>query len=138
MRRLSKQSGHALMGTMAMLVLVMLLWLAAFGQLSSYVRVQKACQLREERSTGPARALSWGLTLLETGLPPSDPYSCRVSPSEGQTFVVTFTQTFPDGYTVTVHPAGPDDDCLPVAPAQFEHEQEEEAAPQPPVASPFL
>ena len=116
-----RRPGHALIGTMTFLVLVMFLWLAAFGQLGSYARAEKFCLLRHDRAIGPTRALAYGLALLETGVPAQTPYACRYIPDpiSGRQFVITFQETAPAVYHVAVAPAGPGDDSLPVAPKQF-------------------
>ena len=121
MTRPRRQSGHALVGTMGFLVLMMLLSIAAFEHLSGYVTVEKACQVRHDRATGQTRALAWGLALLETGVPPSDPYSCRVAPDSDPTrvFVVTFSVTAPLEYSVLARPATAQDDSWPVVPETF-------------------
>ena len=111
--------GHALLGTMAFLVLAMLMWLAAFAHVGGYIRVEKACQLRNARSDGPTRAMAWGLTLLEGGVPPSNPYSCRMAVNSGLTYVVTFNESPQWTFAVTARLAGPADGQLPAAPAQF-------------------
>jgi len=111
-------SGHALVGTMGFLILAMFLWAAAFAHSTGCLRTLKACQLRAD-GVRPTRALAWGLALLETGLPPETPYSCRVQPEGNSTFVLTFQETIPLQYTVTVRPATSSDASLPSAPASF-------------------
>jgi hypothetical protein len=114
--------GTALIGVMGFLVLMMLLWTAVLGNLSGYVRVAKATQLRQDNATGQKRALAWGLTLLETGEPPQNPYSCRVAPDAdpNRIFVIKFQEGHPWQYTVTVRPAEAADASLPMAPATFD------------------
>jgi hypothetical protein len=116
-----RRRGHALIGTMTFLVLVMFLWLAAFGQLSSCARAEKVCLLRHDRAIGPTRALAYGLALLETGVPEPNPYACRYTPDavSGRQFVITFQESAIGVYHVAVAPAGPEDDSLPLAPKQF-------------------
>ena len=118
MRDPRSSSGHALVGTMGFLILAMFLWAAAFAHATSCVRTLKACQLRAEADR-PTRTLAWGLALLETGLPPADPYSCRVQPDGNSEFVLTFQETLPLQYAVTVRPATTSDASLPQAPASF-------------------
>ena len=114
-----RHTGHALVGTMCFLVLMMLLWLAAFSHLGSYMRVEKATQTRQARDGGCTREMAWGLTLLETGLPPTNPYSCRVVPGNGQTYVIKFTSYVALRYSVSVRPATSGDNSLPNAPGKF-------------------
>ena len=65
--------------------------------------------------------MAWALTLLETGQPPSDPYSCRMEPQDGCFFVVTFTttQATPLTYRIDILPAAGEDNGLPYAPPNF-------------------
>ena len=119
MRRRTRQSGYALVSTMVCLVLMMLLWTAAFSHLGGYLRLEKAVQTREARDDGATRALAWGLSLLETNLPPSNPYSCRVDPGFGQEFVITYTSAETLRYAVSVRPATNSDSMLPLAPNKF-------------------
>ena len=123
MTRPRRQSGHALVGTMASLVLMMLLSMAAFEHLSGYLRVENACQVRRDRATGQTQALAWGLALLETGVPPEDPYSCLVTPNSDPTrvFVVTFRIIEPLKYSVSARPAKANDDWQPIAPTTFKN-----------------
>ena len=125
MTRPHSPSGHILLSTMAFLVLAMILWLAAFGQMASYGRLEKASRIRQDRATQSMRVLAWGLALLESGLPPTRPYSCLVTPDSGtgRQFVITFQRTSwtPRKYTVSVRPATSLDTLLPPAPTHFLH-----------------
>ena len=125
MTRPHSPSGHILLSTMAFLVLAMILWLAAFGQIAGYGRLEKVSRIRQDRATQSMRALAWGLALLESGLPPTNPYSCLVTPDSGtgRQFVITFQRTSltPRKYTVSVRPATPSDALLPLAPTYFLH-----------------
>ena len=123
MTRPRSPSGHVLLGTMVFLVLAMILWLAVFGQMAGYGRLEKASRIRQDRATQSMRALAWGLALLESGLPPTDPYSCLVTPDSGtgRQFVIAFQRTswVQYQYTASVRPATPSDTLLPLAPTQF-------------------
>lgn len=113
--------GHTLAGVIIFLLLVTLFFKGALSQIGSYLRVEKACYIQHSGRKGCTSALAWGLTLLETGLPPELPYSCRmVSPyNANEVFVTTFTQTAGINYSVNVRPAGLDDESLPPAPESF-------------------
>jgi hypothetical protein len=121
MTTLHRPSGHALLGTMASLVLMMLLWIAAFGHLSGYLRAEKEVQARQDRITNPTRAMAWAFKLLETGTPPSTPYSCRMGPDSdpAHEFVATFQRLWPHRWSVSIRPSGPADSTLPLAPESF-------------------
>ncbi len=114
--------GHALIGTMIFLVLGMLLWTAAHHKIAGYLRVEKTHETREERSVNPKRAMAWSLALLETGLPPEDPYACRMVPNAetGKTYVATFTAVDTLKYSISIRPATEDDVALPLAPETFQ------------------
>jgi hypothetical protein len=120
MTALHRPSGHALLGTMASLVLMMFLWTAAFGHLSGYLRAEKEVQARQDRITNPTRAMAWAFKLLETGKPTS-PYSCRMRPDSdpAHEFVATFQRLWPHRWSVSIRPAGPGDVTLPLAPSSF-------------------
>jgi hypothetical protein len=132
MTRRRGKPGQALIGTMVFLVLMMLLWMAAFSHLSGYVYVAKAVEARHDRATGQTRAMTWGLALLESGVPPTNPYACRVTPGDdpARVFVVTFQEGERWQFAVTVRPAGPDDASLPAAPTFFSARPAEDTPPK--------
>ena len=113
--------GHALIGTMVFIVLAMLLWAAVYAQMASALRIEKACKLRLDQAKGPVRAMAWGLSLLETGKPPCNPYSCKVSfnGQPGLGYVITFTKIEEDKYKVDVRSATESDSLLPSPPPNF-------------------
>jgi len=121
MRKPSRNSGHALFGTLVFLLIVMILWLGVARQVATCARIEKNFQSQQSYYDSSIRALSWGLALLETGIPPSDPYSCKmlVGQDNSQTFVVTFTKLTDLNYTVTARPAELSDELLPSAPDTF-------------------
>ncbi len=119
MKRRPNRSGHALVGTMGFLTLAMLLWLVTQGQMASSLRTAKAVQLRQITAQGPTRAMAWGLALLGTGLPPSDPYNCKMTPSPGEDYVLTVATTPSGEYNIIVRPFDPNDGPMPTAPATF-------------------
>jgi uncharacterized membrane protein YgcG len=120
-RRSCRRAGYTLAGVMIFLVLVMFIWQGTLAQLGAYLRVEKTCQVQRTARSGYPQALAWGLTLLETGLPPESPYSCTmVSPVDSNdVFVTTFTQTAGVHYAVDVRLATEYDAGLPSAPDSF-------------------
>ena len=106
---------------MVFLILAMLVWKGTLSQLGGYLRMEKVCQVQRAERSGYTHALAWGLTLLETGLPPESPYSCRmVSPVDSNdVFVTTFTNDAGIHYFVDVRPATQQDTWLPLAPDTF-------------------
>ena len=127
-------SGHALIGMMVFVVLAMLLWAAVYSQMASSLRVEKACQLRLDQARGPIRAMAWGLSLLETGKPPWNPYSCKVNVDEQSElqYVITFTKIEENKYKIEVRPATESDSLLPPPPSNFNP-----SSPPMPPPSPF-
>ena len=117
-----RHNGHTLAGTLVGLVLAMLLWTALYRHTTGFLRMEKACRLRSDRATGCTRALAWGLSLLETGIPPGGlDYSCRVvvASGPGGTYVVSYVKAAEDVYAVSVRPATAEDSSLPLAPENF-------------------
>ena len=121
MRKLSRNSGHALFGTLVFLLLVMIIWLGVARQVATCIRIEQNFKSQKSYYDTCIRALSWGLALLETGIPPTDPYSCKMQVGENnsQTFIVTFTKISDLNYTVTARPAELSDELLPSAPDTF-------------------
>jgi|WetSurMetagenome_2_1015567.scaffolds.fasta_scaffold110655_4 hypothetical protein len=121
-RSYRRRRGHALLGTVVFLILIMFIWGVTLARLGSYTRVAKANLERGDRATGQTRALASGLALLESGLPPADPYACRMAPDSAnptRVFVLTFQEIAPWQFSVVVRPAGMDDGGLPEAPTTF-------------------
>jgi hypothetical protein len=116
-----RHNGNALAGTIMFLIIVMIMWLSVTRPLGMYLRMEKNFQAQSLYNDTACRALSWGLALLETGLPPANPYSCRVQVGRDtpQTFVVTFTEISSLNYKVAARPADSGDSLLPAAPSTF-------------------
>lgn len=121
MKRRRNQRGYGLGGTMIFLVLVALIWEGIFFQMASYLRAEKALSEWRMGELGCTRAMAWSLALLETGVPPENPYICRMAPmgDSSQMFVATFRRAGRSRYTVSVRPIDIGDEFLPIAPAAF-------------------
>lgn len=121
MRNCCRHNGYALAGTMMFLLIVMIMWLGVTRQIGTYLRMEKNFQSQRLYNDTALRALSWGLSLLETGLPPSNPYSCRMQVGQDslQTFVVTFEEISALNYRATARLAESGDESLPEAPDTF-------------------
>ena len=82
---------------MMLVVLFVLLFMAMLGVgwrlLGSNLRVESVRTLQVQRDQGSVPAIARGLTLLETGLPPSNPYVCGVDIATSQG-IVSYTVTF--------------------------------------------
>ena len=76
-------------------------------QMASALRIETARTLQTDRDTGSILAVARGLTLLETGLPPSDPYVCETtigSPPDERWYTVTFQSDEPGVWSVHAAP----------------------------------
>jgi hypothetical protein len=121
MKNCSRYNGYALAGTLMFLMIAMIMWLGVTRQIGTCLRMEKNFQSQGLYNDTASRAFSWGLSLLETGLPPSNSYSCRmqVGRDSPQMFVVTFTEISTLNYTVAARPAVEGDSFLPLVPDTF-------------------
>ena len=117
-----RRGGHALVGTMIFLVLVMMLWAAAYQQTASHVRAEKTLRVRAEKADSVKRAMAWCLSLLETGRPNvglGQEYRCLMA-VDGDEYVAIFTRTDTSKYDIRIRPKVYwYDDWWPVAPESF-------------------
>lgn len=108
---------------MLLVALSIMLMLVALGValrgLGSVLWVQSAQTSRLQRDQGSVQALALAVTLLETGAPPTNPYTCEVmvNTSRGAaTYTVTYAS---DGRTWTVEVAPMTTGTEPAMPATF-------------------
>lgn len=117
------KKGFALIGTMIFLMLVLIMWMSVPRLTATNLRMAKYLTTDKEYNESALRAVSWGLTLLETGHPSGSSYSCRMKLNPTTTYVVTYTRTQKIGgsrhYIVTARPAAGTDSSLPPAPSHF-------------------
>jgi hypothetical protein len=93
MKHHRERAGYAMLLVLLFLVLMFSLMAFAYGQLGAALRLETARAQQMQRDEGSIQALGKGLALLETGLPPTDPYVCgvAVNTSTGSSsFTVTF------------------------------------------------
>ena len=93
MRKKHSRSGFAMMLVLVFIVLFLGLLGVALRQTAAALRIESVRIMQTERDEGSIHAVALGLTLLETGLPPADPYVCGVdiTTSSGvRSFTVTF------------------------------------------------
>ena len=96
-------------------------WAIFYHTSASAIRVEEARTERDTRSTWTAPAIAQGLRLLESGPPPSDPYSCKVtvaSDSDTQYILLTYDQISTGRYKITAVPTTADN-VAPSAPTSF-------------------
>lgn len=94
MHRNHHRRGFAMMLVLVFIVLFLAMLGVACRQTASALRIESVRTLQIERDQGSMHAVAKGLALLETGLPPTDPYSCAVeidTPTGLRSFTVTFT-----------------------------------------------
>jgi hypothetical protein len=76
-------------------------------ELATVLRLKRARALVEQRDQGAVHALARALQLLETGLPPGDPYVCATNldtPIGTRSYTVTYTSAGTDQWHVEAAP----------------------------------
>ena len=99
--------GYALMLVLVFLVLFLSVLSVAYCQMAAALRAETARSLQARRDEGSIHALARGLALLETGLPPSDPYVCGVmidTSAGARSFTVSFASEGGTYWTVCSTP----------------------------------
>ena len=124
MARLRGERGFILVAVSVMGLLMMAIWAVAYRSTADLIRVEALHVERDARDVSVTRALAAALALLETGEPPSDPYACLFTITEGAaTYTCTGTYAsvvYPDTWTVTATLSTDDEIAtLPAAPATF-------------------
>jgi hypothetical protein len=115
--RSSPRPGYALMLTLVFVVLFLALLGVAYRQMAAALRTESVRSQQVERDEGSVHALARGLTLLETGLPPSTPYVCGVTiqTSTGpRSFTVTFVSEGGTNWSVRSTPTLPGENPPPM------------------------
>ena len=114
-RNKSPRRGYAMVLVLVFLALMLSLHAVVVRNLGAGLRIEKVRVLQQQRDEGSMEALARAVSLLETGLPPTDPYVCEtiVSMSGGdRAFTVTYTTELDASVTIsvapTVPPAAPD------------------------------
>jgi hypothetical protein len=92
---------------MMLVVVFLALFLTLLGvasrQIGVAVRVDTVRTQRAQRDEGSLHAVARALTLLETGLPPSDPYVCEVTINTSigvRSYTVTFSSVGDNQWSV--------------------------------------
>jgi len=89
------------------ILLFLSLWGVAYRQTAAALRAESVEVNRVERDEGSTQAVARGLALLETGLPPSNPYVCGITvttPTGPRAFTVTFTPEGSNNWSVQAAP----------------------------------
>jgi hypothetical protein len=89
--------------------------------IAAALSAEQASRIGDTFREGAAAAMADAVTLLETGEPPGNPYSCQaaVTTSRGlSTFIVKYASPAANQWTVSVAPA-PGGSLLPLMPGSF-------------------
>src|SRR5690348_9622286 len=78
-RRSRRRDGYVLPAVLLFLVIAFGVWAIVFRGAATSLRVDVARSHREARSSQIAPAAAAGLRLLETGRPPADVYTCKLT-----------------------------------------------------------
>ena len=104
------------------IALMLCFYSVAYRHVAAALRVETARTLQRQRDEGSIHAVARGVTLLETGLPPSNPYVCKATigtPPDERSFTVTFTSEEEGIWSVHAAPTQWPDDPEPM-PACFD------------------
>ena len=107
MTRRPARRGYAMVIVLVFIVLFFSLWSVAYRQTAAALRAESVQSNRVRRDEGTTQALARGLALLETGVPPSNPYvrGVTVNTSTGsRRFTVTFTTAGTNTWSVQAVP----------------------------------
>ena len=107
MRAKTDRSGYAMMLVLVFIVLFLSFWSIAYRQTAAALRIECTQVLQRQRDEGSIHALARALALLETGLPPTDPYVCGVTidTSTGErSYAVTFSSEGENHWSVQAAP----------------------------------
>jgi hypothetical protein len=113
----SERRGYAMVLVLLFLVLFLALLGVAYREMAAAVRTVSVQSLEADRDEGSLHALARAMALLETGLPPANPYVCgaTIDTSAGpRSFRVTFTSPADTTWSVRSAPASPDETLLPM------------------------
>jgi hypothetical protein len=109
--------GYAMVMALVFIALMLCVYSVAYRQVAAALRLETARTLQRQRDEGSVEALARGLALLETGLPPQDPYVCAVAigTSRGErSFTLTFASEGEHSWSVHVLPTQPPDSPEPM------------------------
>ena len=124
MRTGTPRRGYAMVMALVFIALLLSIYSVAYRQVGAALRIETARILLRQRDEGSVQALARGLALLETGLPPQNPYTCAVTfdTSTGErSFTVTFSSAVANNWSVHAAPTQPPENPEPM-PASFAQE----------------
>jgi hypothetical protein len=89
------------------IALLLCFYSVSYRHVAASLRVETARAVRRQRDAGSLQAAARGVTLLETGEPPADPYECAVlvgPAGEERSYTVTFRSEGADLWSVRATP----------------------------------
>jgi len=122
MKTNSARRGISVMLVLVFLALLLTLWGLSYRQVASALRIQTLRSQFTFRDQGNLQALAQGLTLLQSGIPPTDPYVCATTiqmPSGSASYTLTFSSNEPNVWTVQSTATQPGESVEPM-PGTFE------------------
>jgi len=99
--------GYAMVLVLVFIALLLTFYSVAYRHVAAALRVETVRTLERQRDEGSVHAVARGLTLLETGLPPSNPYVCGATigtPPDERSYTVTFTSEVEGVWSVHATP----------------------------------
>jgi hypothetical protein len=102
-----QRRGYSMLAVLVFLAVSLMFIAVGQRRISSQLRLERARIEVEDFNEGPVQAAAKALALLETGLPPANPYECGVtlSTSTGpRSYSVRFVQSVADQWSVQVAP----------------------------------
>jgi hypothetical protein len=112
MKRAIKRPGYAMLLVLVFLILMTSLLALAYSQLASVLHIESVRAQQIHRDSGSTQAVASALALLETGFPPSSPYTCDVTintSTGASSFTVIFTSQGANVWSVNSAPSVPGD-----------------------------
>jgi hypothetical protein len=109
------RDGYALPATLLFLVFAFAAWSVLFRSSTSLLRIEQARVVRETRDLWTAPAMAEGLRLLQTGMSPSDPYSCKLElMRDGETkyILLNYERISTNRWTVSATPTDSEDPAI--------------------------
>jgi hypothetical protein len=112
--------GYAMVLVLVFIALMLTFYSVAYRHVAAALRAETVRTLQRQRDEGSIAAVARGLTLLETGLPPSNPYTCATmvgTPLQERSFTVTFTSETEGVWLVHAAPTEWPDEPEPMPPS---------------------
>ena len=116
-RKRTQRQGYAMLTVTIFVTLMLTFFGVSQKYLGEAVRIEDARIRTRDRDEGAVHALAAACDLLETGLPPSNPYICAttINTSTGaRSFTVTFSSLGLNVWSIQVVPTSPTDSPTPM------------------------